>query len=158
MIVYTLEQRLNKWACDRFAEDADFGKKIIFSDEAHFDLGGYVNKQNSIHWKADAPKMSHCLVRILVHGHNWAIFLRKWAIVIGPCWTNFCPQKLTRTATFGFNRTALHATQPKLHSMFCALFFKDRNISRRADVVWPPRSSDLTPLDNYLWGAVKIKC
>ena len=27
--------------------DADFvQKKIIFSDEDHFDLGGYVNKQN----------------------------------------------------------------------------------------------------------------
>ena len=31
-------------------------------------------------------------------------------------------------------------------------------ISRRADVVWPPRSCDLTPLDYYLWGAVKDKC
>ena len=25
-------------------------KKIIFSDEAHFDLGGYVNKQNYRIW------------------------------------------------------------------------------------------------------------
>ena len=25
-------------------------KKIIFSDEAHFDLGGYVNKQNCRIW------------------------------------------------------------------------------------------------------------
>ena len=36
--------------------------------------------------------------------------------------------------------------------------FEDRIISRRADVVWPPRSSDLTPLDYYLWDAVKDKC
>ena len=35
---------------------------------------------------------------------------------------------------------------------------KDRIISRRVDVVWPPRSCDLTPLDSYLWGAVKDKC
>ena len=35
-------------------------------------------------------------------------------------------QKLKRRilATFGFNRTELRATQPKLHSMFCALFLK----------------------------------
>ena len=33
--------------------------------------------------------------------------------------------------------------------------FEDRIISRRANVVWPPRSCDLTPLDYYLWGAVK---
>ena len=38
--------RLNnveKWACDRLTEDADFGKKKIISDDAHFDLGGYVH-------------------------------------------------------------------------------------------------------------------
>ena len=42
-------------------------------------------------------------------------------------------------ATFGFNRTALRATQPKLHSMFRALFLKIAFLSRRADVVWTPR-------------------
>ena len=36
--------------------------------------------------------------------------------------------------------------------------FEDCIIRRRADVVWPPRSCDLTPLDYYLWGAVKDKC
>ena len=36
--------------------------------------------------------------------------------------------------------------------------FKDRIISRRADVVWPPQSCDLTPLDYYLWDAVKDNC
>ena len=36
--------------------------------------------------------------------------------------------------------------------------FEDYIISRRADVVWSPRSCDLTPLDYYLWGAVKDKC
>ena len=37
------------------------------------------------------------------------------------------------------------------------LVFEDRIISRTADVVWPPRSCDLTPLDYYLWGSVKDK-
>ena len=36
--------------------------------------------------------------------------------------------------------------------------FEDRIISRGADVVWPPRSCDFTPLDYYLWVAVKDKC
>ena len=41
MIVYTLELRFDKWACNRLTEDADFGKKkIIF----------YVNKQNCCIW------------------------------------------------------------------------------------------------------------
>ena len=38
------------------------------------------------------------------------------------------------------------------------LVFEDRIISRRAVVVQPPRSGDLTPLYYYLWGAVKDKC
>ena len=40
-LVHPIRFRFAKWACDRHTEDADFGKKkIIFSDEAHFDLGG----------------------------------------------------------------------------------------------------------------------
>ena len=92
-------------------------------------------KPARIHWIVDAPKTSYCLVRILLQRYNYGIFLQKiskesplqWmTIVIGPCWTNFCSQKLKRRilATFGFNRTALRATQSKLHSMFCTLFLK----------------------------------
>ena len=33
--------------------------------------------------------------------------------------------------------------------------FEDRIVSRRADVIWPPRSCDLKPLDFYL---IKNKC
>ena len=35
---------------------------------------------------------------------------------------------------------------------------EDRIISRRADVVCPPQSCDLTPWIYYLWGSVKNKC
>ena len=41
--------------------------------------------------------------------------------------------------------------------VLCPLF-EDRINSRRADVDWPPRSCDLTPLDYYLWGAVEDMC
>ena len=52
--------------------------------------------------------------------------LQLMAIVIGQCWMNFCSHKLKTSilAIFGFNRMALRTTQPKLHSMFCALFLK----------------------------------
>ena len=48
MFVYTLEQNnAGKWVYDRPTEDADFGKKnkIIFSNEAHFNLGGIMRFQ-----------------------------------------------------------------------------------------------------------------
>ena len=69
--------RLNnagKWAYDCLTEDADFAKKIKFSDETHFDLGGYVNKQNCRIWGTEKP---HAYIekptdskRILVHFVN----------------------------------------------------------------------------------------
>ena len=79
--------------------------------------------------------MRHCLVRILVQMHNWVIFLRKLArrgrYTNGDRYREmlnefFFSQKMKRStlATFGFNRTALRAIQPKLHSMFCDLFLK----------------------------------
>ena len=46
MVVITLEQR---WEILRH-RIRQFWQKIIFSDEAHFDLGWYVNKQNCRIW------------------------------------------------------------------------------------------------------------
>ena len=88
-----------------------------------------------INWKTAAPKTSHCLVRILVQRHNWAVFLRKGAstgryIYNGDRYRTmlneflFTKIKSRILATFGFNRTALRATQPKLQSIFCARIFK----------------------------------
>ena len=34
-----------------------FHRKIIMSDEAHFHLGGYVNKQNCRIWGSENPKL-----------------------------------------------------------------------------------------------------
>ncbi len=39
-----------------------------------------------------------------------------------------------------------------------ATVFENRIISRNSDINWPPRSCDLSPLDYFLWGAVKDKC
>ena len=36
--------------------------------------------------------------------------------------------------------------------------FEDRFITRRANIAWPPRSCNMTPLDYYLWSGVKDKC
>ena len=104
-------------------------KKLIFSDEAHFDLFFFENEQGKA---------------VTVNGD------RYWAML-----NKFFSQKFRRRilATFGFNRTALRATKPKLYSMFCALFLK---IALSAAELMS-QSCDLTPLVYYLWGAVKDK-
>ena len=61
-------------------------------------------------------------------------------------------------ATLGFKKTVQHATQPEATFDVLRFIFEDRIIIRRADVVWPPRSCKLKPLDYYLWSAVKDKC
>ena len=46
-----------------------------------------------------------------------------------------------------------HTAEPTLDVL--RPVFEDRIISSRANVVWPPQSCDLTPLNYYLWGADK---
>ena len=135
MVVYPMRFRFAKLARDRLTEDADFCKKnhlfrwisfwswrvckqVKFSHLVH-------RKSARIHWKADAPKTSHCLVRILLQRHNWNIFLRKWARRSRYSqWQSLQKLKRRILATISFNRTALRATQPKVHLMFCTLFLK----------------------------------
>lgn len=40
-------------------DNPDFHEKIIMSDEAHFHLNGYVNKQNSRFWAMQNPQIIH---------------------------------------------------------------------------------------------------
>ncbi|GFV56418.1 hypothetical protein TNCV_1709681 [Trichonephila clavipes] len=43
-------RRFVEWAQNEMAVVPDFHKRILFSDEAHFWLNGYVNKQNCRIW------------------------------------------------------------------------------------------------------------
>jgi hypothetical protein len=43
----------------KFEKVAKFSKKIVFSDEAHFQLDGYVNTQNCRIWAAENPPLIH---------------------------------------------------------------------------------------------------
>ena len=74
-------------ACDQLTEDANVGKKnhlfrwssfwswLVCIQAKLLRLGH--RKPAHLHWKADAPKTSHCLVWILIQIHNWDIFFEK---------------------------------------------------------------------------------
>jgi len=54
--------RFAEWAQERFFEDDHFYRKIVFSDEAHFHLGGYVNKQN---YRISGSENPHVVLEML---------------------------------------------------------------------------------------------
>ena len=56
MVVYTLEQRWEILRQIDLQKMPILVKKIIFSDENHFYLGGYVNKQNCRIWGTETLK------------------------------------------------------------------------------------------------------
>ncbi|GFX98256.1 hypothetical protein TNCV_4908991 [Trichonephila clavipes] len=50
-------RRFVEWAQNEIAVVPDFYKRILFSDEAHFWLNGYVNKQNCRIWSEFNPQV-----------------------------------------------------------------------------------------------------
>ena len=57
-------------------------KKIIFSDAAHFDLGGYVNEQNCRIWGTENP---HTYTEKPMHPKRVTVWCGFWSRgIIGP--------------------------------------------------------------------------
>ena len=85
-----------KWAWDPLTEDADLGKKIIFSRGI---IGSFFFENEQGEPVAD-------------NGDRYRAMLKEFLFT------------KIEEEDIGFNRTALLATQPKLYSMFCALFLE----------------------------------
>ena len=51
-------------------------KKISFSDEVHFDLGGYVNKQNCRIWSTEIP---HAYIEKPTHPKQVTVWCGFWS-------------------------------------------------------------------------------
>ncbi|KZC13929.1 Histone-lysine N-methyltransferase SETMAR [Dufourea novaeangliae] len=52
-------RNFSDFVLQKFEENPEFHQKIIFSDEAHFWLNGFVNKQNMRYWTATNPHVLH---------------------------------------------------------------------------------------------------
>ena len=110
--------------------------------------------------KADAAKTSHCLVWILVQRHNWLILENEQgeAVTVNGIRYRTMLNEFLFTKIEEENIGNIWFQQAEATLDGLRFVFEDRIISRRADVVWSPRSCDLTPLDYYLCFAVKDKC
>jgi len=165
-----------EWARNEIAVDSDFHKKILFSDEAHFWLNGYVNKQNCRIWSEDNPQ---AIVETPLHPEKLlTVWCALWADgIIGPYFfKNDAGQNVTVNGDryramindffipeldhldvgelwFQQDGATCHTARATLDLL--KRTFDERIISRFGPVNWPPRSCDLTPLDYFLWGYVK---
>lgn len=50
------QRQFVEWILTRKRESEGFAKRIIFTDEAHFHLNGFVNKQNCRIWGSENPR------------------------------------------------------------------------------------------------------
>ncbi|GFV66176.1 uncharacterized protein TNCV_2901021 [Trichonephila clavipes] len=69
-------RRFVEWAQNEIAVVPDFHKQIWFSDEAHFWLNGYVNKQNCRIWSEANP---HVYVETPLHPEKLTVWCALWA-------------------------------------------------------------------------------
>ncbi|GFX01158.1 uncharacterized protein TNCV_4581241 [Trichonephila clavipes] len=69
-------RRFVEWAQNEIAVVPDFHKRILFSDEAHFWLNGYVNKQNCRIWNEANPQV---YVETPLHPEKLTVWCALWA-------------------------------------------------------------------------------
>lgn len=148
---------------------------LFMSDEAHFYLDGFVNKQNCRHWATENPHELHqrplhslkvtvwCAVsstRIIgpyffeVNGQAVTVTSDRYADML----TNFFEPQLhddERQHWFQQDGATSHTADVSL--AVCRRIFPGHLISRRGDINWPARSPDLTAPDYFLWGFLKSR-
>ncbi|GFT26157.1 uncharacterized protein TNCV_1543741 [Trichonephila clavipes] len=165
-------RRFVEWAQNEIAVVPDFHKRILFSDEAHFWLNSYVNKQNCRIWSEANPQVyvetplhpekTECLVRFMGgwnplfkndEGLHVTVNGDRYRAMI----TNFFIHELNshdvQELWFQQDGATCHTACATIDLLKDT--FGDRLISRFGPVNWPPRSCDLTPLHYFLWGYVK---
>ncbi|GFT96147.1 uncharacterized protein TNCV_1884701 [Trichonephila clavipes] len=168
-------RRFIEWAQNEIAVLPDFHKRILFTDEAHFWLNGYIDKQNCHIWSEANPQV---YVETPLHPEKLTVWCALWAGgIIGPYFfkndeghnvtvngdryramiTNFFIPELNihdvQELWFEQDGATCHTARATIDLLKDTL--GDRLISRFGPVNWPPRSCDLTPLDYFLWGYVK---
>ncbi|GFW41136.1 DUF4817 domain-containing protein [Trichonephila clavipes] len=142
-------RRFVEWAQNEIAVVPDFHKRILFSDEAHFWLNGYVNKQNCRIWSEANPQV---YVETPLHLEKLNVWCTLWAGgIIGPYF--FKNDEGHNEPWFQQDGATCHTARATIDLLKDT--FGDRLISRFGPLNWPPRSCDLTPLDYFLWGYVK---
>lgn len=153
-------------------------EEVLFSDEANFHLDGYVNKHNARYWSANNPRQKHSKQ---LHSKKVTVWCAMSASgIIGPYFfedargrtvtvnaqryramlNNFLRPALRRLPGYNANTVWFQQDGATAHTAELTLqaltqLFPGTLISMGGDILYPPRSPDLSPLDFFLWGYLK---
>lgn len=162
----------------RLEENVDQVNNLWMSDEAHFHLSGFVNKQNFRYWSEENPGAIH---EKPLHAEKVTVWCAMSARgIIGPFFfedingsavtvnsvryvamiQNFLTPQLARFAVnehsmFQQDGATSHTARVAMNAV--KALFPGGVISRNGDIPWPPRSPDLTACDFFLWGYLKTR-
>lgn len=175
---FAARRRFCQTLLDMFDENEDLVHNLWMSDEAHFHLSGFVNKQNFRYWSDENPQQLH---QKPLHSSKVTVWCAMSSLgIIGPyVFENDREQAVTVNAQrysemlhsffipqlrqHGMNNETLFqqdgATSHTARVSMNVLnnVFPNRVISRNGAISWPPRSPDLTVCDFFLWGYLKSK-
>ncbi|XP_018369530.1 PREDICTED: uncharacterized protein LOC108765352 [Trachymyrmex cornetzi] len=158
--------------CD---ENESFPFWICFSDEATLQLNGEVNRHNMRYWSDENPHwMRDIHTQHPLKINVWAGILCNQ--IVGPFFLedNFTAERyfnllnneiipaIRNISGIAFDNVWFQQDGAPCHFGLIARnllnnIFPGRWIGRRGSIEWPPRSPDLTPLDNFYWSFLKNK-
>lgn len=156
---------------NRFNEDNDIFRNILWTDEATFTTAGMFNRKNNHMWSHRNP---HAFVEIKKQGRR---SINVWCGILDThIYYFFFEGSLTATRYLQFLRTNVEEFLSNIplerlrkiiwqqdgapcHYAACVTNYLNENyrewIGRNGTILWPARSPDLTPPDFFLWGYLK---
>ena len=166
-----------EWFLQTHADNSNFNKTLIMSDEAHFELNGCVNKQNIRYWaeqnSKETTEISLPSERVTVwcgiheqriigpyffedgNGKTVTVNKQRYNDMIN----DFLSPKVNEMNVIDpyFQQDAATCHTTRLNMEILRQAFPGRLISRLGDVERPARSPDLSPLHYFLWDCLKGK-
>lgn len=170
---YPQRVTLCQWFLRKFRTNANFLRRVLFTDECNFSRTGITNFHNTHIWSMENPH------EITQRSHQYQFSVNVWGGILGNyLFFSFLPATLNGDRYLQFLTIDLPNLLEDLPlNMRCVTWFmldgapahfdnrvrgflnetyRNNWIGRGGPVAWPPRSPDLNPLDFFLWGHLKI--
>jgi len=154
---------------NKMDEDPTLLERIIWTDEAKFELSGAVNSHNTIYWSKSNPHRIRETRRIDQRGIMVWVGIHANGIVgpyeiegtlTGQKYHDLLENQILPeidTNEFWWMQDGAPAHRTRVVKELLRDHFEDRVVALGWDPEWSPRSPDLTPCDFHLWGTLKDK-